>query len=64
LANEQTASVEYAAIPLTAKSSRPDRGRRRHVADDASGDLEQSRRITEKTILPIARLIAEDSRDD
>jgi hypothetical protein len=64
LPNGQTASVEYAAIPVTAKSTRPDKGRRRHVAENASGDLEQSRRITERTILSIARILAEGSRDD
>ncbi len=64
LPNGQTANVEYAAIPVTAKSTRPDKGRRGHVADDASGDLEQSRRVTERTILSIARILAEGSRDE
>jgi hypothetical protein len=64
LGDGQTASVEYAAIPVSAKSTRPDKGRRRHVADDAFGDLEQSRRITERTILSIARILAEGSRDE
>jgi hypothetical protein len=49
LPNGQTASVEYAAIPVTAKSDRPDKNRRRQVADDTSGDLEQSRTHTTKT---------------
>ena len=64
LANGQTASVEYAAIPVTAKSTRPDKSRRRHLAENASGDLEQSRRITERTILSIARILAEGSGDE
>jgi hypothetical protein len=65
LPSGQTASVEYAAIPVTAKSARPDKSRRRQVAENASGDLEQSRRITERTILSIARILGEGrSRDD
>jgi hypothetical protein len=64
LPNGQSASVEYAAIPVTAKSNRPDRSRRRDIPENASGDLEQSRRITERTILSIARILAEGSRDE
>jgi hypothetical protein len=64
LPNGQIAIVEYAAIPVTAKSTRPDKSRRGHVAENASGDLEQSRRITERTILSIARILGEGSRDE
>jgi hypothetical protein len=45
-----TASVEYVAR----SSGEGTRGRKA-----ASGDLEQSRRITERTILPVGRLFAE-----
>jgi hypothetical protein len=62
LPDGNTASIEYAAIPQKTKSGRADKGGRRHI--DALGDLEQSRRITEQTILPIAKLLAEDSRDE
>jgi hypothetical protein len=64
LPNGQIAIVEYAAIPVTAKSTRPDKSRRGHVAENASGDLEQSRRITERTILSITRILGEGSRDE
>lgn len=64
LPNGQTVSVEYAAMPVTAKSNRPDKSRRNHAVDNASGDLEQSRRITERTILSIAKILAEGSRDE
>jgi hypothetical protein len=48
-----TASVEY--IP-TARS-------RAGSSDNATGDLEQSRRITERTIFSIAELLRESQRD-
>jgi hypothetical protein len=63
LPNGETVSVEYAAIPVKAKSSQPDKGRR-HVEENASGDLEQSRRITERTILAIAKLLSEEGPND
>jgi hypothetical protein len=63
LPNEQTVSVEYAAIPPKAKSSQPDKGRRA-VVENASGDLEQSRRITERTVLAIAKLLSKEGQDD
>jgi hypothetical protein len=62
LPNGQTTSVEYAAILVTAKS-RADKGRRAG-AENAPGDLEQSRRITEKTILPLATLLSKEGRHD
>jgi hypothetical protein len=52
-----TASVEYAAPSSGAKSSREGKGDSRRSPDTTSGDLEQSRRITERTILAIAKLV-------
>jgi hypothetical protein len=52
-----TANVEYA--PDTA-GIRSGRTRKRGDAD-VSGDLEQSRRVTERTILPIAKLLMGES---
>lgn len=53
LPNGRTASVEY--VPTEAsQTTRP----------EERGDLEQSRRVTEQTIVPIARLLAEESFDD
>ena len=54
------ANVEFGPAPTEA---RPARGKRPKRSPDArahesSGDLEQSRRITERTILPISRLLA------
>lgn len=63
LPNGLTASIEYAPAPeptkplRTKKMSRV-RNTRRH---ETIGDLEQSRRVTEGTILPIARLLAQES---
>jgi hypothetical protein len=38
------------------------RGQKRIAgADDGAGDLEQSRRVTERTILPIAALLTPES---
>jgi hypothetical protein len=66
LPNGLTASVEYMSAPEAAKPTRAKKiGRRRDaVTDENVGDLEQSRRITERTILPIAGLLAEESRND
>ena len=51
-----TASMEYVAHPVDAKK-KP----RGSAADEqGAGDLEQSRRVTERTILPIAKLLAGD----
>jgi len=51
LPNRTTASLEYVPVPnsRTVKSA------------DPTGDLEQSRRVTERTILPVARLLGEES---
>jgi hypothetical protein len=63
LPNGLTASIEYAPAPeptkpLRAKKISRVRDARRH---ETIGDLEQSRRVTERTILPIARLLAQES---
>ena len=54
LPHGMTASIEY--VPA-ARNGRT--GKARPAKADKSGDLEQSRRITEQTILPVARLFAE-----
>ena len=54
LPNGLTASVEY-HLPSAAKKVGHTR-----IADADLGDLEQSRRITERTILPIAELLAQE----
>jgi len=61
LPNGLTASVEYAAALDGIKTRRDAKiGRTRSgVADDREGDLEQSRRVTERTILSIAALLAQ-----
>jgi hypothetical protein len=66
LPNGLTASVEYAP---TSASFRPGRAKkpgqgRISDADDGAGDLEQSRRVTERTLLSIAALLAAESRND
>jgi hypothetical protein len=54
LLNGLTASIEYIPAPGGRNSRRkPSR------TEEDSGDLEQSRRITERTILPVAELLAE-----
>ncbi|MFZ0425221.1 MAG: hypothetical protein WAL80_20275 [Xanthobacteraceae bacterium] len=61
LPNGLTASIEY--VRATAgKAKRPHS--RGNQTNQASGDLEQSRRISERTILPIAYLLAKDSQHD
>jgi hypothetical protein len=59
LPNGLTASVEYAPAPASVKPGRAKKSGRGRVAvaDHDVGDLEQSRRVTERTILPIARLL-------
>jgi hypothetical protein len=65
LPNGLTAAVEYVAAAGGDRSGRTRRAgqSRRSQADDI-GDLEQSRRITERTILPIAELLVAESRDE
>ena len=53
-----TASLEYIPLPVEENPTRTKKISRRRDADDGMGDLEQSRRITEQTILSIARLLA------
>jgi hypothetical protein len=55
-----TASLEYVPTTGETKPARMKKVRPRRDAhrDEAPGDLEQSRRITELTILPIAKLLA------
>ena len=57
LPNGLTASIEYAPAPAETK---PARGRKSISPLGGPGDLEQSRRITERTILRIAKLLAEE----
>lgn len=59
-------SVEY--FPAT-NETKPKRGKRPRRGQDAraqeiAGDLEQSRRFTERTILLVAELLAQESRDN
>jgi len=66
LPNGLTASVEYLPAPAAIK---PGRARkigtsRIALADDGAGDLEQSRRVTEITILSVAGLLAQETRHD
>jgi len=62
LPNGLTATVEYVPAPAGIKPARAKKigGSRIAVADDSVGDLEQSRRITECTILPIAGLLTQE----
>ena len=56
LPNGLTANVEY--LPAVPKAQGA------QISDDSGGDLEQSRRVTEQTILSIADLLAEESRNE
>lgn len=66
LRNGLTASVEYAPAPVEAKPRRVKKIGRNHLAlvDERAGDLEQSRRVTEFTILLVAELLAMESEDE
>jgi hypothetical protein len=66
LPNGLTASVEYVPASAGIKPARAKKVGRGRIAvlDDGAGDLEQSRRVTERTILPIASLLITESRDD
>jgi hypothetical protein len=55
--NGRTASVEYESATVS-KGRPPAKARRGASPDQGAGDLEQSRRITERTILSIAELFA------
>jgi hypothetical protein len=63
LPNGMTASVEYFPTPTGSAPRRAKKVRasRMPLANEDSGDLEQSRRVTERTILPIARLLVPES---
>lgn len=61
LPNGVTGSIEYVPASVETKH-RPAKkvGRDRIAIDgESSGDLEQSRRVTERTILPVAKLLAQ-----
>jgi hypothetical protein len=65
LPNGLTASIEYVRASAGTKASRTRKiGPSRAATNDTVGDLEQSRRVTERTILPIAALLAPESRND
>ena len=61
-----TVSLEYVSAPGDGKSlSAKKTGRKRGtLAEETAGDLEQSRRVTEQTILAIAKLLAGESQHD
>ena len=52
--------VEYALPPASRARSRDGKG----AAAENTGDLEQSRRVTERTLLAIATLLSEESGDE
>jgi hypothetical protein len=54
------AIVEYIPAPLEAKEARGRKTRRRRDAGESTGDLEQSRRVTEQTILMVAELLGQE----
>ena len=66
LPDGRTASIEYVSAPGETKPARVKNGGRRRDARPGGtpGDLEQSRRITERTILPIAKLLAQESQHE
>jgi len=66
LPDGRTASVEYRPVPLEVKPPRVKKVSRKRDAHttEAPGDLEQSRRITERTILTIAKLLAQESQHE
>lgn len=51
-----TASIEYAPAPTVRRSSRT-KGTQSTIANESNGDLEQSRRVTERTVLSIAETL-------
>jgi hypothetical protein len=61
-----TASLEYMPAPLRAKTGRVPKARHNHgaSAEECGGDLEQSRRITGRTLLMVADLLAEEGGHD
>jgi hypothetical protein len=63
LPNGRNASVEYVSATET-KTQAGQTTRRKRIANEDRGDLEQSRRITERTILGVASLLAQQSGDE
>ena len=59
-----TVSLEYVSAPGEGKQLRGKKTSRKREADETAGDLEQSRRVTEQTILAVAKLLAEESQHD
>jgi hypothetical protein len=62
LPNGLTASIEYVPVTRsTATRSKKEVRNRAAIGTDSFGDLEQSRRITERTVLSVAQLLAKES---
>jgi hypothetical protein len=63
LPHGRTAVLEYVAAHAEMKSVRGKSGGRKRKASiaETDGDLEQSRRLTERTIVPIAKLLAQEN---
>jgi hypothetical protein len=62
LPNRMTVNVEYRPTGEL-KGRRPKMGRGISGLNEAAGDLEQSRRVTERTIRAVAKLLAEESEN-
>jgi hypothetical protein len=62
----RTASLEYIPAPMEPKPARIKKIGRNRIAlvDESGGDLEQSRRVTERTILLVAELLAQESQHE
>ena len=58
LPHGRTTILEYVSAHADMKSSRGGSRKRKRSIVERGGDLEQSRRLTERTILPIAKLLA------
>ncbi len=62
LPNGMTANVEYVPPPsATRRRRKTPSATTASVSEDSTGDLEQSRRVTERTILAVAKLLAEET---
>jgi hypothetical protein len=60
LPNRMTVSIEYLPVPTPARGRRTQTaGRGTRAMSENPGDLEQSRRVTERTILAVANLLVE-----
>jgi hypothetical protein len=62
LPNGLTASLDYISAPAETKPAK--KFIRSRKTNESPGDLEQSRRITERTILTIARLLGQESEHE